>query len=109
MLKGTRCWSIYRRRGKKLRVSRAIRGRPDAAWVVVLDPDPIAGFSIGAQISWREHIEMLLMCTYTPGTVVEDVYGTRWLVYDTVDEFDQSIQKVRMIGKESESCPNQNG
>jgi hypothetical protein len=68
--------------------------RNPAGYKVLYDPDPIAGFSKGATITKEQHIEMLRMNCYTPGTIIKGADGKIWRV----------IQHVKNQGLKR--CPN---
>ena len=50
---------------------------------IVRDPDPIAGFSPGSSITREEHKNMLVYCSYTPGTILISAKGAWWEVVQT--------------------------
>jgi hypothetical protein len=73
------------KRERKLRYMRdyndkRVRKRGESIYTIIKDPDPIAGFSKGAQLTKEEHLCMLNMNSYTPGTILRSARGGLWKV-----------------------------
>jgi ribosomal protein S27AE len=50
------------------------------AYTIISDPDPLGGFSAGAVMDSTLHKLMLLMGSYTTGTVIADLKGDKYQV-----------------------------
>jgi hypothetical protein len=59
--------------------SRKTTGPPNG-YIVIKDPDPIAGFPRGAHITKEESENMLVMCNFTPETILKSVQGHLWRI-----------------------------
>ncbi len=76
----------YNRQYNKIR----IRRHGESCYTIINDPDPIAGFHAGAMLTKEEHLCMLKMCSYTPGTILLFQRGGKWIVCQT-----ETIQKLK--------------
>ena len=57
--------------------------RNPSGYKVLYDPDPL-GFNKGASITKEQHINMLEMNCYTPGTILKATDGKIWRVIQAV-------------------------